>query len=239
MAIGPTLTTPGGTFMGTTNLSTLRRPESAGTVDASKAALLPHELAGRILVIRGQRVLLDADLARLYEVETKRFNEQIRRNPARFPPDFMFSLTPQEFAGLRSQIATSNRGGRRYLPMVFTEHGAIMAASVLNSERAIEMSVFVVRAFVQLREVLVRDHALADKLVALEKRVTQHDQSLSDLIEAIRALMAQPKGANRPIGFTADLGLEKVEKTEKAQSPAIPAQNTSPTQEKLEKKVSN
>lgn len=209
-----------------TLLSSVRRPPLAKAPHATSAVLLPQDLAERIQVIRGQRVLLDADLARLYEVETKRFNEQIRRNPARFPPDFMFSLTPQEFADLRSQIATSNRGGRRYLPMVFTEHGAIMAASVLNSQRAVEMSVFVVRAFVQLREVLLRDNALAHKLVALEKRVTQHDQSLSDLIEAIRALMAQPKTANRPIGFTADLALGTVEKTEKAgksESPERPA----------------
>jgi hypothetical protein len=205
--------------MGTSSLSSVRRPALTGPPNVASAVLLPQDLAGRIQVIRGQRVLLDADLARLYEVETKRFNEQIRRNPARFPPDFMFNLTPQEFAGLRSQIATSNRGGRRHVPMVFTEHGAIMAASVLNSERAVEMSVFVVRAFVQLREALVEGNALADKLVALEKRVTQHDQSLSDLIEAIRALMAQPKSANRPIGFTADLGPGQVEKTEKAESP--------------------
>jgi ORF6N domain len=205
-----------------TPLSSNRRPAQAGPSNVANAVLLPQELAGRIQVIRGQRVLLDADLARLYEVETKRFNEQIRRNPARFPPDFMFSLTPQEFAGLRSQIATSNRGGRRYLPMVFTEHGAIMAASVLNSERAVEMSVFVVRAFVQLREALMRDNALADKLAALEKRVTQHDQSLSDLIEAIRALMAQPKSANRPIGFTADLGLKNVQKAEQIEAPGKP-----------------
>ena len=210
--------------MGTKSLPTVRRSAPAAPPGTAPAVLLPQDLAGRIQVIRGQRVLLDADLARLYEVETKRFNEQIRRNPARFPPDFMFSLTPQEFAGLRSQIATSNRGGRRYVPMAFTEHGALMAASVLNSQRAVEMSVFVVRAFVQLREVLVRDHALADKLAALENRVSQHDQSLSDLIEAIRALMAQPKSANRPIGFTADLGLGKVDKTEKTQSPAIPAE---------------
>lgn len=223
MAICLLFTEPGGAFMSTL-LSSVRRPALAKAPHAASAALLPQELAERIQVIRGQRVLLDADLARLYEVETKRFNEQIRRNLARFPPDFMFSLTPQEFAGLRSQIATSNRGGRRYLPMVFTEHGAIMAASVLNSQRAVEMSVFVVRAFVQLREVLVRDHALADKLAALEQRVTQHDQSLSDLIEAIRALMAQPTSANRPIGFTADLGLKKGGKTEKAQLPAMPAE---------------
>jgi hypothetical protein len=217
--MGLPLSKPGGAFMGTTSHSSVRRPAQAGPSNVVNAVLLPQELAGRIQVIRGQRVLLDADLAQLYEVETKRFNEQIRRNPARFPPDFMFSLTPQEFAGLRSQIATSNRGGRRYLPMVFTEHGAIMAASVLNSERAVEMSVFVVRAFVQLREVLARDHALADKLEALEKRVTQHDQSLSDLIEAIRALMAQPKSANRPIGFTADLGLKKLETAGQSDAP--------------------
>ncbi len=171
----------------------------------SSAALSPQALAGRILVIRGQRVLLDADLAELYEVETKRFNEQVRRNAKRFPPDFMFTLTQDEFDSLRSQIATSNRGGRRYLPMAFTEHGAIMAASVLNSDRAVEMSVYVVRAFVQLRELLTSHKALADKLAELERRVSHHDNSLAEVINAIRALMAQPKPANRPIGFTADL----------------------------------
>ena len=131
------------------------------------AAISPEALAGRIVVIRGQRVLLDSDLAALYEVETKRFNEQIKRNPTRFPSDFMFRLTEDEFESLRSQIATSKRGGRRYLPMAFTEHGAIMAASVLNSDRAVEMSVYVVRAFVQLRAVLLDHKALADKLAAL------------------------------------------------------------------------
>lgn len=170
-------------------------------------ALSSEALAGRIVLIRGQRVLLDSDLAALYEVETKRFNEQIKRNPSRFPPDFMFRLTADEFESLRSQNATSNskRGGRRYLPLAFTEHGAIMAASVLNSDRAVEMSVYVVRAFVQLRAVLLDHKALADKLAALERRVSHHDNSLAEVIEAIRALMAQPKPANRPIGFTADV----------------------------------
>lgn len=200
-----------GVFMGT-HLSSVHRPALAGSANLANAVALPQDLAARIQVIRGQRVLLDADLAQLYEVETKRFNEQIRRNPTRFPPDFMFSLTAQEFAALRSQNATSKRGGRRYLPMVFTEHGAIMAASVLNSARAVEMSVFVVRAFVQLRDVLARDSALADNLTALEQRVTQHDHSLADLIDAIRALMAQPKSGGRPIGFTADLDAVKAVK---------------------------
>lgn len=171
----------------------------------SLTALSPQALAGRIVVIRGQRVLLDADLAHLYEVETKKFNQQIKRNQTRFPPDFMFRLTADEFESLRSQNVTSKRGGRRYLPLAFTEHGAIMAASVLNSDRAVEMSVYVVRAFVQLRAVLLDHKALADKLTALERRVSHHDNSLAEVIDAIRALMAQPKPANRPIGFTADV----------------------------------
>ena len=169
------------------------------------AAISPEVLAGRIVVIRGQRVLLDSDLAALYEVETKKFNQQIKRNLTRFPPDFMFRLTDDEFESLRSQNVTSKRGGRRYLPLAFTEHGAIMAASVLNSDRAVEMSVYVVRAFVQLRAVLLDHKALADKLAALERRVSHHDNSLAEVIDAIRALMAQPKPANRPIGFTADV----------------------------------
>jgi len=196
-------------------------------MNQSVAALSPQALAGRIVVIRGQRVLLDADLAQLYEVETKRFNQQIKRNPMRFPADFMFRLTEEEYESLRSQNVTSSSiarwlmahefenlksqfaisswGGRRKLPLAFTEHGAIMAASVLNSDLAVEMSVYVVRAFVQLRAVVLDHKALADKLAALERRVSHHDNSLAEVIEAIRALMAQPKPAHRPIGFTADV----------------------------------
>ena len=174
-------------------------------MNESLATLSPQALAGRIVVIRGQRVLLDTDLAQLYEVETRRLNEQIKRNMGRFPLDFMFQLTRDEFEILKSQIATSSWGGRRKLPLAFTEHGAIMAASVLNSDRAVEMSVYVVRAFVQLRTVLLDHKALADKLTALERRVSHHDNSLAEVIDAIRALMAQPKPANRPIGFTADV----------------------------------
>lgn len=175
------------------------------TLSTSVVSLSPQALAGRILLIRGQRVLLDSDLAQLYAVETKRLNEQVKRNMGRFPKDFMFQLTELELASLKSQIATSSWGGRRKLPLVFTEHGAIMAASVLNSDRAVQMSVYVVRAFVQLRELLVDHKALAEKLAALERRVAHHDGSLAEVINAIRALMAQPKPATRPIGFTADL----------------------------------
>jgi hypothetical protein len=169
------------------------------------AAISTEALAERIVVIRGQRVLLDADLAALYEVETRVFNQAVSRNLRRFPPDFMFQLTDEEFKNLISQSVTSSWGGRRKLPLAFTEHGAIMAASVLNSDRAVEMSVYVVRAFVQLRAVLLDHKALADKLTALERRVSHHDNSLAEVIDAIRALMAQPKPTNRPIGFTADV----------------------------------
>ncbi len=124
----------------------------------------------------------------------------------------MFELSREEFESLRSQNVTSNRGGRRYLPMAFTEHGAIMAASVLNSDRAVEMSVYVVRVFVQLRAALLDHKALADKLTALERRVSHHDHSLAEVIDAIRALMAQPKPANRPIGFTADLSAKAADR---------------------------
>ena len=174
-------------------------------MNQSVAALSPQALAGRIVVIRGQRVLLDGDLAQLYEVETRVFNQAVKRNLKRFPKDFMFQLTADEFENLISQSVTSRWGGRRKLPLAFTEHGAIMAASVLNSDRAVEMSVYVVRAFVQLRAVLLDHKALADKLAALERRVSHHDNSLAEVIEAIRALMARPKPAHRPIGFTADV----------------------------------
>ena len=161
----------------------------------------------QIFTIRGKRVMLDADLARLYGVTTKRLNEQVRRNADRFPEDFSFILTKVEFANLRSHFATSNelapgRGGRRYLPRVFTEHGAIMAAAVLNSPRAVEVSVFVVRAFVKLRELSMAHKEIRQKLNELEHKVTGHDQAIAGLINAIRELMTPPEPKKkRPIGF--------------------------------------
>lgn len=184
----------------------------AGAPAVSSAMLSQQALAGRILVIRGQRVLLDADLAGLYGVDTRVFNQAVRRNLRRFPADFMFQLSADEFENLISQSVTSSWGGRRKLSLAFTEHGAIMAASVLNSDRAVEMSVYVVRAFVQLRAVLLDHKALADKLTALERRVSHHDNSLAEVIAAIRALMTQPKPANRPIGFTADLSAKAADR---------------------------
>ncbi len=168
---------------------------------------IPTEyIAQAIRVIRNQKVLLDADLAALYGVETKRFNEQVKRNRARFPDDFMFQLTEAEFAALRSQSATSNtsRGGRRYLPYAFTEHGAIMAATILNSHWATEVSVYVVRAFIRLREVLASQEALVQRLDRLEANLTKHDQAISDILKALRQLMMPPDPPKRQIGFVRD-----------------------------------
>jgi hypothetical protein len=173
-----------------------------------RAVVSVADVATHIVITRGQRVLLDAQLARLYGVETKRLNEQVKRNQKRFPADFAFVLTTQEFTHLKPQIAASSWGGRRKLPTVFTEHGALMAASVLNSTLAVQMSVYVVRAFVQQRALLGAHQTLAEKLAELEQRVAAQDESLDEVIEAIRTLMAKPATpAGRPIGFTADLQL--------------------------------
>jgi hypothetical protein len=179
---------------------------------SSSRAEVRLEIAQQIFVLRGQRVMLDADLARLYGVATSRLNEQVRRNPDRFPEDFAFRLTKQELAILMSHFAISSWGGGRKSPPVFTEHGAIMAATVLSSARAAEMAVFVVRAFVKLRQVLESNSELARKLAALERSVAMLDTStrkqFDELYTAIRALMAPPAAKSRPIGFTADLNRE-------------------------------
>lgn len=182
------------------------------------AELIPKEVVTqRIVLLRGQKVLLDADLAELYDVSTKRFNEQVKRNLERFPGDFMFQITEMENEALRSQIATLNVRGRgqhrKYLPYAFTEHGAIMAATILNSPRAIEVSVYVVRAFVQLRELMSSHRELAQRLDELERQLeaqaARHDDfahttrnQLKQVFEAIRVLMEPPeKTPKRPIGF--------------------------------------
>jgi hypothetical protein len=155
----------------------------------------------RILHLRNHKVILDSDLAELYRVSVKRLNEQVKRNRERFPTDFLFRLTAKEFESLRSQNATSTRGGRRYLPYAFTEHGAIMAATILNSKRAIEMSVFVVRAFVRLRETMAANRKIAGKLQELETRLEKHDTAIQDIIDAIKELMAPEEPPRRKIGF--------------------------------------
>ena len=159
-----------------------------------------ESIEGSILLIRGHRVLIDVHLAALYGVTTKRLNEQVRRNRARFPEDFMFQLTAEEVASLRSQIATSNkgRGGRRYAPYAFTEQGVAMLSTVLNSERAILVNIEIMRTFVRLRQMLASNTQLARKLADLEKK---YDAQFKVVFDAIRQLMTPPQPKNRKIGF--------------------------------------
>jgi hypothetical protein len=164
------------------------------------------QLTARIYFVRGQNVMLDTDLARIYAVTTKRLNEQLKRNKDRFPADFAFRLTAQQLSEMRSQIVTtsSDHGGRRNSPYVFTEHGAIMLASILNSKVAVAASVNVVRAFVAMREAISRNKKLADKLAEIEARLDGHDETLQELFAAIRQLLDAPDeadGPRREIGF--------------------------------------
>ena len=167
------------------------------------AVVLAKRVGSKILVLRNQKVILDTDLAELYGVPVKQLNQQIKRNRQRFPADFAFTLTKSEYEALRSQIVTPNsgRGGRRYLPHAFTEHGALMAASVLNSQRAVEMSIFVVRAFVQMRQSLARNQHMVSKLAELEARLDNHDHEIQDLVDALRELIEPLPANNRRIGF--------------------------------------
>jgi hypothetical protein len=178
---------------------------------SKQIAVLAKRVDSKIRLIRGQRVILDADLAELYGVEVRQLNQQVKRNFRRFPDDFVMQLTIEEAANLRSQnvISSSSHGGRRYLPSAFTEHGAIMAASVLNSERADDMSIFVVRAFVRMREALAANQQIMANLTELEHRVESHDGNIQELIEAIRELMEPPPAANRRIGFSLSAGSAK------------------------------
>jgi len=179
----------------------------------SVKVLVPSErIERRIYLIRGHKVMLDSDLAELYDVPTKRLNEQVRRNMARFPADFMFQLTHQETQSLRSQAVTldlrsqiatsrSRHGGRRYLPCTFTEQGVAMLSSVLNSEWAIQVNIAIMRAFVKLRETLTLHKDLARKLEALERKIIHHDAQIQSIFDAIRYLMAPPEKLRRRIGF--------------------------------------
>lgn len=171
-----------------------------------------HAIEPLILVVRGQRVILDRDLAALYAVPTFRFNEAVKRNRKRFPDDFMFQLTADEVAVLTSHFAMSKpgRGGRRTLPYAFTEHGAVMAANILRSDRAVQMSVFVVRAFVEMRAMLTTQKELAGKLAALEKTLTErldlHERVITDIIRQITSLLTPPPESgpeppSKQIGF--------------------------------------
>ena len=185
-----------------------------------------EQLEPLIFRIRARRVVLDGDLARLYGATTKRFNEAFKRNRYRFPGDFAFQLTPEELENLRSQFATSSlqvadktgnkakwsqfatvsHGGRRHLPWVFTEHGAVMAANILRSERAVQMSVFVVRAFIRIREQVAANTAILKRLAEIDKTLVEHDAALSDLYRKLRPLLEPPEDPPaRAIGFHTDI----------------------------------
>lgn len=166
----------------------------------SKTNIPVERIEGTILSIRGERVILDSVLAKVYGVTTARLNQQVRRNVSRFPVDFMFQLTREEHESLMLQFATSKRGrgGPRKSPLVFTEYGAIMAANVLNSERAVRASVEIVRAFANLRRLLASDALLARKLDELERK---YDRQFKVVFDAIRELMTQPTPERRQIGF--------------------------------------
>jgi hypothetical protein len=155
----------------------------------------------KILLVRGQKVMLDSELASLYGVTTKRLNEQVRRNSDRFPGDFLMQLSADAFESLRSHFATLKQGRgqhRKYLPYVFTEHGALMATSVLNTQRAIEVSIFIVRAFVKLREMIASHKELTKRLDEMENK---YDSQFKIVFDAIRALAAQPEPKVKKIGF--------------------------------------
>ncbi len=161
-----------------------------------------EHIAQAILLIRGQKIIIDADLAELYGVVTKRLNEQVKRNISRFPEDFMFQLSQAEKDEVVANCDHLNKLKFAKLPpFAFTEHGALMAATVLNTPRAVEVSVYVVRAFVRLREILATSQELTAKLNELEHKVNAHDHAIADLINAMRELMRPPESKKRPIGF--------------------------------------
>lgn len=177
---------------------------------AISTLVAPESVAQRILLIRGRKAMIDADLAELYGVPTKALNQAVRRNIERFPSDFMFQLTTEE----KQEVVTNcdHLAKLKFsssLPNAFTEHGALMLGNVLKSARAVEISLLVVRTFVQLREMLSTHKGLATKLEALERKISSHDQAIAGLIDAIRQLMQVPAGSHRPIGFTADIGKQR------------------------------
>ena len=171
-------------------------------VRKSKTTITAIQIEHRILLIRGQKVILDSDLATLYEVETKALTQAVKRNQTRFPTDFMFQLTKDEFSCLRSQSVTSNRGGRRYPPYAFTEQGVAMLSGILNSDRAVKVNIEIMRAFVRLRQMLYSNKELEKKINELEQK---YDEQFSSVFDAIHQLMTPANtDKKRSIGFIWD-----------------------------------
>jgi hypothetical protein len=158
----------------------------------------------KIFIIRGHKVMLDIDLAELYDVPTKALNQAVRRNIKRFPSDFMFKLSKSEFKNLRSQFVTAKYSKRRFYPYVFTEQGVAMLSSVINSERAIQVNIAIIRVFVRIRQILSTHRKLAQKLAQLEQKTEKHDTEITAIFDAIRQLMAIGDGKIKRIGFKTD-----------------------------------
>ena len=170
----------------------------------SDHTLSVENISSLIRLIRDQRIILDTDLARLYDIPTFRLNEAVKRNRGRFPDDFLFQLTPAERDALTSQTAMSKtgRGGRRTLPFAFTEHGALMAANILNSPRAVAMSVYVIRAFIKMRELVAANAAILKRLAEIDKTLLIHDVALREILHKLRPLLEPPPVPPKPeIGF--------------------------------------
>ncbi|MBU0687738.1 MAG: ORF6N domain-containing protein [Candidatus Margulisbacteria bacterium] len=164
--------------------------------------LIPIErIENKIYLIRGQKVMLDKDLSDLYQVPTKRLNEQVKRNMKRFPDDFMFQLNKKEVENLRSHFATSRWGGRRYLPLAFTEQGVAMLSTVLSSERAIMVNIVIMRAFVKIKRILSTHVEVSRKLRELESKVDKHDSEIHKIFDAIREMISLPDKPKGKIGF--------------------------------------
>ena len=169
-----------------------------------KALVLQEAIESKIYLIRGQKVMLDVDLAELYGVGTKNLNRQVKHNIDRFPEDFMFQLTKDEYKILKCNFCTSSWGGSRKLPRAFTEHGILMLSSVLRSKRAVHVNIQIMRAFVKLRHILSTHKELVHKLNQLEQKVEKHDAEIKSIFDAIRQLMEPPKKSTKKIGFLKD-----------------------------------
>src|SRR5713101_2541804 len=178
----------------------------AKKLTTSSLAVSVQLIERRIYLIRGHKVMIDVDLAELYGVPTKRLNQQVQRNSKRFPEDFMFRLTKVEAENLRLQFATSRsgHGGRRSLPYVFTEQGVAMLSSVLNSERAIEVNITIMRAFVKLRQMLESNEELNRKFAAVIRKLSTHDKYFKVVFDELKRLTEQPTPSRKQIGFKAD-----------------------------------
>ena len=167
-----------------------------------KSVLADEKIIDKIYLVRGKKVMLDEDLAELYQVETRRLNEAVKRHGERFPIDFMFQLTKKEFENLMSQIATSSWGGRRKLPLAFTEQGVSMLSGVLNSPIAIQVHIQIVRVFTKMKEILLNNKDILLKLEKMEKDIKQNKQDIAKIFEALKRLLSPPLPKRRTIGFS-------------------------------------